>query len=548
MRTSPQPRSHPLSLRCALGAVLPAATAWLLASSPVHAVERSLDTQLVHPQLLPQSLLAVDSPRVSPEGAIIGGGAWQLEHLPLEYFENAQPAGAAIATRNTLHLVAGYPLAGRVVLGGRWSASLMDGGDEPAVAPERQLAAGDLGLFAKLAMIRGERFGFGPRLDLWLPTGSDDSWVSETSVRYAPALLADLDLGLLRLVANAGMLVRPAVDTERDFALASELTLGLGAHVPVSAQWSGLVEASSRHGFDNMMRAGAENPVELKAGVRWLAPASMSVDVVAGTALNHGYGAADFRMLVAVTRYVPPPRLEREPEPVIVEAPPRRTAVVEVSEDLPDERAPVKWEKGELARVHRGQIVIRDPLQFELDTSVLLRESVTVLEAVARIMTDYPQIELLIIEGHASEEGSDRHNYELSNARAIAVYESLLSSGVRPQRLGYRGLGETVPVMPGQDEVSLARSRRVEFHIIKVRDYLDVASDYGGAPIVLPWNGETVHEPPAGSKLLSADAHPILLEEYVDEPAPAEVLPDADTFRTTYDDEEGASTAPAEVP
>ncbi len=517
--------------------------------SPALAVERSLDTQLVHPVLLPQSLLAVDSPRVSPDGAFIGGGAWQLEHLPLEYFENTQPAGAAIATRNSLHLVAGYPLAGRVALGGRWSAVLMDGGDEPSVAPEHQLALGDLGLFAKLAMIRGERFAFGPRLDLWLPLGTKESWVSESAARYAPTLLAELDLKLVRLLSNVGMLVRPTLETDRDFALASELTLGLGARVPISAQWSALAEATSRHGFDNMMRTGAENPVELKAGARWLAPASMSVDVIAGTAINHGYGAADFRMLLAVTRYVPPPRVQREPTPVVVEVPAQRQAIVEVSEDLPDQRAPVKWERGELAQVHRGQIVIREPLRFEVDTAILLLESVTTLEAVARVLTEYPQIELLIIEGHASEEGSDRHNYDLSNDRAISVYESLLSSGVRPQRLGYRGLGETVPVMPGQDEASLARSRRVEFHIVKVRDYLDVAPDYGADMIVLPWNGERIPEPPAGAKLLSAEAHPILLEEYVDEPAPAEIIPDASTFRATFDEEEDeGATSPSEEP
>ncbi len=523
--------------------------------SPAWALDRSLDTQLVQPTMLPGSLVAVDTPRVPEQSGIIGGVTWQMEHLPLEYFENTQPAGAAIAARNSLHLVAAYPLSGRVALGGRWSTALMDPGLEPSVAPAHNLAAGDLGLFAKLAMIQGSRFAMGARLDLWLPVGTDDSWVSETATRYSPTLLAEADLRVLRLYANLGAMLRSSHATDWDFALGSELVLGLGAWVPVTDAWGGLVEATSRHGFDNLMRPGAENPVEAKLGARYRTPASLAVDLAVGTAVSHGYGAADFRLLVGITRLVPPPRRTPEPEPVVVIAPPRR-AQVEVDETLPDEKV-VKWEPDVLAQVHRGQIVIREPLQFELDTAQLLPESVPTLDAVAGVMTEYPQIELLVIEGHASEEGSHQHNYELSKLRSSAVYEALLGAGVRPERLSCRAMGEIAPVAPGQDEISLARSRRVEFHIVKVRDYLDVAPDYGSAMITLPWNGERIPEPPAGSKLLSTDAHPILLEEaYVNKPAPAETVPDQQLFRPSFDEddedgeegEENRPTAPEEQP
>ncbi len=511
-------------------------------------MDRSMDTQLVQPVMMPGSLIVVDTPRVPVDSGFIGGAAWQVEHLPLEYFENTLPAGAAISARNSLHLVAAYPLAGRVVLGGRWSAALMDPGLEPSVAPEHRLAAGDLGLFARLAMIQGERFALGPRLDLWLPVGTDDSWVSERAARYAPALLAEVDLRLLRLHGSVGAMLRSELATDWDFALDSELALGLGARIPVNDAWSGLVELGSRHGVSHMMKPGAENPLELKAGARWRSERALVVDMAAGTAASHGYGAADFRLLVAVSRVVPPPKRAPEPEPVVVVAPPRR-ALVQLDETLPDQKAEVQWQPEQLAQVHQGHIVIREPLQFQLDTAELLPESVPTLEAVARVMTEYPQIELLIIEGHASEEGSFEHNYQLSNLRATAVYGALLEAGVRPERLSYRALGEIVPVAPGDDEQSRARSRRVEFHIVKVRDYLDVGPEYGGGTITLPWNGERVPEPPAGNKLLSADAHPILLEEaYVDRPAPAETLPDQSLFRPGFDEEESDDEAPNELP
>ncbi|MFH1469348.1 MAG: OmpA family protein [Pseudomonadota bacterium] len=511
-----------------------------LAPLPALAVDRSLDTQLVQPALLPGAVLGVDSARV-PEGrAILGGGAWQLEHLPLEYFENTLPAGAAIQARNTLHLAAGYPLGGRVVLGGRWSAALMDAGDEPTVAPEHRVAAGDLGLFAKLGMLGGERAALGARLDLWLPTGTAESWVSEASVRYSPCLLGQLDLAFLQLQGQVGATLRDDLDTDRDFTLGSELTLALGALVPIGERWGALAEVGSRHGFNDFMKPGAENPVELQLGGRWLAPQQLAVQLAAGTALSNGYGAADFRMLVSVARLVPAPRVKAPPDREVVDVPPPREARVAVIDDLPDEKAPVKWQEGQLAQVRRGRIEIREPLQFELDTARLLPASEPVLEAVAEVMTQYAQIELLIIEGHASEEGSFRYNYDLSNARAASVYEALVGAGVRPERLSYRGLGEVAPVKAGEDEASLAINRRVSFHIVKVRDYLDVAPDYGGAMITLPWSGERIPEPPPGQKLLSADANPVILEEYADRPSPAEDVPDAASFRPGLgEDEDG---------
>ena len=510
-----------------------------LAPRPAHAVERSLDTQLVQPALLPGAVLGVDSARVPAGRAVLGGGAWQLEHLPLEYFENTLPAGAAIYTRNTLHLAAGYPLGGRVLLGGRWSASLMDAGGEPSVAPEHRVAAGDLGLFAKLSMLSGERAALGARLDLWLPTGTAESWVSEDAARYVPCLLGELDLAFLQVQGQVGAVLRRDLDTERDFTLGSELTLGLGTLVPLGERWGALAEVGSRHGFEAFMQPGAENPVEAQLGARWLAPQQVAVQVAAGTALSNGYGASDVRLLVAVNRLVPAPRVKAAPTPRVVDVPPPREARVAVVDDLPDEKAPVKWQEGQLAQVHRGRIEIREPLQFELGTAHLLPVSEPVLEAVAEVLTQYAQIELLIIEGHASEEGSFRYNYDLSNARAASVYEALIGAGVRPERLSYRGLGEVAPARAGADEASLAANRRVEFNIVKVRDYLDVAPDYGGAMITLPWSGERIPEPPAGQKLLSADANPVILEEYTDRPNPAEAVPDAASFRPDPGGDEG---------
>ena len=98
----------------------------------------------------------------------------------------------------------------------------------------------------------------------------------------------------------------------------------------------------------------------------------------------------------------------------------------------------------------------------------LFLDSKPTLEFVAKIINEDIKIGHLVIEGHASEEGSFDYNYDLSNLRARAIYRALTASGVHPDRMSYRGYGEALPKVMGSDEASLAKNRRVEFHIVRI--------------------------------------------------------------------------------
>src|SRR3546814_19518597 len=54
-------------------------------------------------------------------------------------------------------------------------------------------------------------------------------------------------------------------------------------------------------------------------------------------------------------------------------------------------------------------------------------------------------------------------NWELSQARALAVVLQLIDLGIPPQRLMAAGFGEHQPIEPGDDEISHRRTRRIEF-------------------------------------------------------------------------------------
>ena len=140
-----------------------------------------------------------------------------------------------------------------------------------------------------------------------------------------------------------------------------------------------------------------------------------------------------------------------------------------------------------LAKVEGDRIVIRDPIRFVFAKDEVLPESLPILADVARVLADNPRILYVVVEGHASEEGSFEYNYALSTARARAIYRVLIEVGVHPDRLGYRAMGEVAPENLGTDEVGLAANRRVLFRIER-----QLTSDMpppSWEPVPVPWTG-----------------------------------------------------------
>lgn len=115
--------------------------------------------------------------------------------------------------------------------------------------------------------------------------------------------------------------------------------------------------------------------------------------------------------------------------------------------------------------VRDNKIVINEKVQFAFDSARILPESHSLLDEVAKVIKENPQIKELLVEGHASAEGSDSHNLTLSDKRAKAVMNYLTrQGGIDKKMLKAKGYGETRPlVQPGEDE----KNRRVEFTITK---------------------------------------------------------------------------------
>ncbi|HRF39597.1 MAG TPA: OmpA family protein, partial [Saprospiraceae bacterium] len=91
-----------------------------------------------------------------------------------------------------------------------------------------------------------------------------------------------------------------------------------------------------------------------------------------------------------------------------------------------------------------------------------LPESKAELDRLQNLLKAEPALRLQI-NGHTDNVGSDAANQRLSELRAKAVCDYLILGGIAPERLRYKGFGETMPVAPNDTEEGRRRNRRTEF-------------------------------------------------------------------------------------
>ena len=104
-------------------------------------------------------------------------------------------------------------------------------------------------------------------------------------------------------------------------------------------------------------------------------------------------------------------------------------------------------------------------VQFETGKAEIKSESFNILTQIAEIMDRYPDFNLSI-EAHTDDQGSATENQLLSEKRARACYNFLISSGVARERISYAGYGESRPIATNLTVSGRTLNRRVEFALI----------------------------------------------------------------------------------
>lgn len=103
----------------------------------------------------------------------------------------------------------------------------------------------------------------------------------------------------------------------------------------------------------------------------------------------------------------------------------------------------------------------KSTLLFNADSAKVSDDSKLVLSELNSILTEYPNA-TLVIEGHASSDGSSGYNQKLSEKRANSVKEALTSLGVNASRLSTAAYGETKPVADNKTVKGRVANRRVK--------------------------------------------------------------------------------------
>lgn len=95
-----------------------------------------------------------------------------------------------------------------------------------------------------------------------------------------------------------------------------------------------------------------------------------------------------------------------------------------------------------LAAIHKPQVV--ENIFYDFDKATLRPESKEALDEMAQMLRDNPNV-TIEMGAHTDRKGSDEYNVNLSNRRAKSVVDYLVGSGISPDRLTWKGYGESVP-------------------------------------------------------------------------------------------------------
>jgi outer membrane protein OmpA-like peptidoglycan-associated protein len=118
-------------------------------------------------------------------------------------------------------------------------------------------------------------------------------------------------------------------------------------------------------------------------------------------------------------------------------------------------------------RVTDTEIVILQQVQFDTGRATIRPVSFPLLDEVAGVLKDHPEILKIEVQGHTDIRGARAYNLKLSQNRADSVMKALAQRGITVERMQAKGLGPDVPVGDNKTEAGRQQNRRVQFNILE---------------------------------------------------------------------------------
>jgi outer membrane protein OmpA-like peptidoglycan-associated protein len=356
---------------------------------------------------------------------------------------------------------------------------------------------GDLRLDHKFAWWLGGspalNFYLGFDLPITFPTGNEAAMRGAGGVTLEPRALFAMGAARWMAVANLGFRSRLS-SMDVDFTGAYELTWGLAGTYGLLTGRVPLDLQLELQGGYQPSAPGAAAPLEILGGVIVWPHPEISVYAGMGPGLTNGLGTPDLRVVAGVRYSHRVPGRDRYSDRDGDRVPDYRDDCKDIPEDYDgfededgcpeidndedgivdnlDECPTQAEEPGgdgdgcpDKARVviRKGKVVIFGKILFKTGSDEPLPKSHGLLDQIATVLKDHPEVGHVRIEGHTDNVGADQMNLELSQKRADSVKRALVERGVREETLSTKGYGETRPIAPNETKAGRARNRRVEF-------------------------------------------------------------------------------------
>jgi outer membrane protein OmpA-like peptidoglycan-associated protein len=108
------------------------------------------------------------------------------------------------------------------------------------------------------------------------------------------------------------------------------------------------------------------------------------------------------------------------------------------------------------------RVIEMNAVRFDEGSSAVTPDYAPELNRVINLMRAMPWVTTLVV-GHADQSGTSSLNLHLSQARANAVIDYLISQGISPDRLSGQGVGDREPLTTQETSAAWALNRRTEF-------------------------------------------------------------------------------------
>jgi outer membrane protein OmpA-like peptidoglycan-associated protein len=112
------------------------------------------------------------------------------------------------------------------------------------------------------------------------------------------------------------------------------------------------------------------------------------------------------------------------------------------------------------------KIIVLQEANFAFDSAELTPETRALLDEQAAVLERESDVKVEIA-GHTDSIGSEEYNQDLSEQRAKAVEEYLISKGISSDRLKAVGYGQSNPIATNWTKEGRAANRRVELNVLE---------------------------------------------------------------------------------